>query len=393
MQTMSKVRYGIIGIGSMGAVHAKKLHAGRDKNAVLTAVSDIAPERLAWAAEKLKGVAAYADYHDLIASADVDVVVVATPHYEHPVIGIEALRAGKHLLIEKPAGVYTAQVRALNEVAAQYPAQRFGIMYNQRTNPIYSHVKQLIDSGALGSIKRINWIITDWYRPQAYYDQGGWRGTWAGEGGGVLINQAPHQLDLFQWFAGMPQKVRGFAKEGVERRINVENDVTFYTEYENGASGVFVTTTRDFPGTNRLEIDADGGRIVIESSLIRTKMTYNKLKTTESEFNRTTKKRMPMIPMQKIRKTYGIPKQPYDLAIDGQHMAIFRNFSRAVLHDEPLIAPGVEGIRGLMLSNAVHLSSWLGKEVSLPIDEALFKAELDKKIATEKERGGKAAQL
>lgn len=236
---MNKVRYGIVGIGKMGGTHAKKLKQGLDQNGELAAVCDLSEERLAWAEQALPGVRRFADYRELLACGEVDAVVVATPHYDHPGIAMEALEAGKHVLIEKPAGVYTSAVRALNELARQKQGQVFGIMYNQRTNPLYREAKRIIDSGGLGELKRINWVITNWYRPQAYYDQGGWRGTWSGEGGGVLINQCPHQLDLFQWLGGMPIKVRGYAKTGMHRRINVENDVTFYTEYENGASGVF----------------------------------------------------------------------------------------------------------------------------------------------------------
>ena len=227
-------------------------------------------------------------------------------------------------------------------------------------------------------------MITNWYRPQAYYDQGGWRGTWSGEGGGVLINQCPHQLDLFQWLGGMPIKVRGYAKTGMHRRINVENDVTFYTEYENGASGVFVTSTHDYPGTNRLEISGDGGRIVIEQNLLKEKMTFCKLKVLESDFNRQNKKFMPQIPHTVVRKTTGSLTNAVRLGLIGQHMNIFRNFSRAVLHGEPLIAPGAEGIRGLALSNAVYLSSWLDQEITLPLDEALFASELEKRAAAER---------
>lgn len=381
---MNKVRYGIVGIGKMGGTHAKKLKQGLDQNGELAAVCDLSEERLAWAEQALPGVRRFADYRELLACGEVDAVVVATPHYDHPGIAMEALEAGKHVLIEKPAGVYTSAVRALNELARQKQGQVFGIMYNQRTNPLYREAKRIIDSGGLGELKRINWVITNWYRPQAYYDQGGWRGTWSGEGGGVLINQCPHQLDLFQWLGGMPIKVRGYAKTGMHRRINVENDVTFYTEYENGASGVFVTSTHDYPGTNRLEISGDGGRIVIEQNLLKEKMTFCKLKVLESDFNRQNEKFMPQIPHTVVRKTTGSLTNAVRLGLIGQHMNIFRNFSRAVLHGEPLIAPGAEGIRGLALSNAVYLSSWLDQEITLPLDEALFASELEKRAAAER---------
>lgn len=381
---MEKVRYGIVGIGKMGSTHAKKLAAGKDKNGTLAAVCDTDSEKLAWAKEKLPAnVKRFSDYHELINCPDVEVVVVATPHYDHPVIAKAALLAGKHALIEKPAGVYTKAVRELGEVADQHPNQVFGIMYNQRTNPLYREAKRIIESGELGELKRINWVITNWYRPQAYYDQGGWRGTWKGEGGGVLINQCPHQLDLFQWLGGMPKSVTAWAREGIQRNISVENDVTFYTEYENGASGVFVTSTHDYPGTNRLEISGDGGRIVIEQNLLSEKMTFNKLSQMESDFNHANKKFMPQIPQKKIKWKTGFFKNAIRLGIIGQHMNIFRNYSLAVRRGEPLIAPGVDGIRGLTISNAVHLSSWLGKTVTLPLDEDAFLAQLQQRIQEE----------
>jgi len=382
---MPKLRYGIIGIGKQGSTYARKLRKGIDKHAVLAAVCDISEERRAWARANLKGVAVYEDYHELIGSAEVDAVAVVTPHYAHPEIAMEALRQGKHVLIDKPAGVFTKAVRELNEFAATKPELTFGIMYNQRTNPLYIKANELIEGGEMGGLKRINWIVTNWYRPQAYYDQGGWRGTWAGEGGGVLTNQCPHQLDLFQWLGGMPTLVRGYAKVGVNRDISVENDVTFYTEYENGASGVFVTSTHDSPGTNRLEIDCDGGQIVIEQTLATEKMTIHRLKTKESDFNRTNKKFMPLVPKRSKKIRTGPFKNAWRLLIIGQHIQVFRNFSRAALFDEPLIAPGAEGINGLMLSNAVYLSSWLDREVTLPIDEELYLEELNKQI--EKETG------
>lgn len=381
---MNKLRYGIVGIGKMGSSHAKKLLKGMDKNATLTAVADISPERREWAKKTLKGVIIFDNYADLIACKEVDAVIVATPHYFHPIIATEVLKADKHVLIEKPAGVFTKAIRELNEIALSKPKLTFGIMYNQRTNPLYKKAKEIIESGEMGAIKRINWIITNWYRPQAYYNQGGWRGTWVGEGGGVLINQCPHQLDLFQWLGGMPTRIRGYAKVGVNRDINVENDVTFYTEYANGATGIFITSTHDYPGTNRLEIDGDGGKIVIEQNLLKEKFVFNKLTVKESEFNKTNKKFMPLIPNKKIVKVTSMLTNAIRLGLVGQHINIFRNFTKAVLFGEKLIAPGVEGIRGLTISNAVHLSSWLDKVIELPIDEELYITELNKRIEEEK---------
>lgn len=377
---MNKVRFGIIGIGKMGSQHCMRFTYGLIKNGVLTAVCDIAPERKKWAEEKLapKGVEFFDDYKALIDSGKVDAVLIATPHYYHSVMAIYALEKGLHTLIEKPAGVYTKAVREMNEVAAAKPELTFGIMYNQRTNKLYRFAKELVETGRLGSMKRINWIITNWYRPQAYYDQGGWRGTWAGEGGGVLINQCPHQLDLFQWLGGMPSSVRAHTEVGKNRNINVENDVTAFMEYENGATGVFITSTHDFPGTNRLEIDGDKGKLVIEGG----KLTFTELEVSETEFNAVNRKFMPRIPSRKIKKRIGLLGQA-KMFLFEQHTGIINNFISNILFGTPLIAPGEEGIRGLTISNAIHLSGWTGEKVTLPINEDKYIEELEKRKAEE----------
>ncbi len=373
---MNKVRFGIIGIGKMGSQHCMRFTHGLIKNGVLTAVCDIAPERKKWAEEKLvpKGIEFFDDYKSLIDSGKVDAVLIATPHYDHPVIAVYALEKGLHTLIEKPAGVYTKAVREMNEVAAGKPELTFGIMYNQRTNKLYRFAKELVETGRLGKMKRINWIITNWYRPQAYYDQGGWRGTWAGEGGGVLINQCPHQLDLFQWLGGMPTSVTAHIEIGKNRNINVENDVTAFMEYADGATGVFITSTHDFPGTNRLEIDGDKGKLVIEGG----KLTFTELAVGETEFNAVNKKFMPRIPSKKIRKRIGLLGQA-KMFLFEQHTGIINNFISNILFKTPLIAPGAEGIRGLTVSNAIHLSGWTGEKITLPIDEDRFILELEKR--------------
>ena len=386
---MDKVRFGIIGIGKMGSLHCLRFTHGLIKKGTLTAVCDISPERKEWAEKNLKakGVEFFDDYKALIDSGKVDAVLVATPHYDHPVIATYALSKGLHTLIEKPAGVYTKAIRELNEYAATKPELTFGIMYNQRTNKLYRFAKELVETGRLGEMKRINWIITNWYRPQAYYNQGGWRGTWAGEGGGVLINQCPHQLDLFQWLGGMPSMIRGYAKVGRNRDINVENDVTAYMEYPNGATGVFITSTHDFPGTNRLEIDGDKGKIVIENN----KLVFTELEVAESVFNATNKKFMPSIPSHKTVKRMSKVGELM-MNVFGQHTGIINNFTNHIVNGEPLIAPGADGIRGLTISNAIHLSSWTGEAVELPIDEDKFIAELEKRKAEEKESSKKKVQ-
>ncbi|WP_281891098.1 Gfo/Idh/MocA family protein [Paenibacillus sp. YYML68] len=366
---MDKVRIGVIGLGNMGTLHVKSLAGGSVPGGVLAAVCDMREERLAWAQQELgEDVARFSSYEELLQSGTVDGVLITTPHYAHPEQAIAAFRHGLHVLVEKPAGVYTKQVRLMNEAAAA-SNNVFAIMYNQRTNPIYAKLKELVDSGELGEVQRTNWIITDWYRSQSYYDSGGWRATWAGEGGGVLINQDPHQLDLWQWTVGMmPTRVRAFCQFGKRRSIEVENEVTAYVEYENGATGVFVTSACETPGTNRFEVAGDRGKVVIEDG----KLTFWRLRESEGEFNRT------------YTGGFGQPEcWKIDIPVQGdnpRHVGIIRNWVNAILTGEKLIAPGEEGINGLMLSNAMLLSTWTDSWVDLPIDEELFYAKLQEKI-------------
>lgn len=389
---MDKVRYGIVGIGKQGSNYAKRLKKGMDKNGVLTAVCDIDEGRRKWAERNLEGVKVFSDRADMFASGLIDAVIIDTPHYAHPGIAKEALSAGLHVLCDKPAGVYTKAVREAAEFGATKPELKFGILYNQRTNKVYVKAKEIIDSGRLGQLKRIVWIITNWYRPQAYYDQGGWRGTWAGEGGGVLINQDPHQLDLFTWLAGRPVKRVWSVCKTVGRKINVENDVTAVCEFEGGAEGVFITSTHDAPGTNRLEITGDGGKLIIEgNSDITMKLTFVENATPEPKFSAENKVFMGKIP----NKTYKYKLSLFDMikgAIEQQHINVIRNFSLVVLGKESkLIAPYADGLNGLTFSNAIHLSGWTGKEVVYPIDEELYIEELEKRIAEEKQDGAKKA--
>ncbi|CAM3474725.1 Gfo/Idh/MocA family protein [Marinicrinis lubricantis] len=366
---MDQVRIGIVGLGSMGTQHGKYLAGGEIRGAIIAAVCDMREERLQWAKQSWgEHIHTFTTLEAMIDSGEVDAVFVATPHYDHPDAAIRSLQKGMHVLIEKPAGVYTKQVRLMNE-AAKKSGKVFSIMYNQRTNPLYQKLKELISSGELGEVRRTNWIITNWYRSQSYYDSAGWRATWAGEGGGVLINQDPHQLDLWQWTIGMmPARIRAFCYFGKHRNIEVEDEVTAYVEYPNGATGLFVTTTGEAPGTNRFEIAGDRGKIVIEDD----QLTFWRLRVPESEFNRT------------YTGGFGSPEcWKCEIPIHGNHpghRGITQNFVDAILKGTELIAPGEEGILGLTLSNAMLLSTWTDSWIDLPLDEDLFYEQLQDRI-------------
>ena len=383
---MEKVRFGVIGIGNMGTSHSGWLVGNRIEGAELTAVCDIDEKRREWAKENLPGtVTVYDDYKKLLDSGKIDAVIIAVPHYLHPEIAIEALKRNIHTMVEKPAGVYVSQIRKMNEEAEKHPDVKFAMMFNQRTNPLYQKVKEILDAGTIGNLRRVSWIITSWWRTQKYYDSSAWRATWAGEGCGVLVNQAPHQLDLWQWICGVPNRVYAKCIYGDHRDIIVENDVTIVTGYPNGATGSFVTCTHDPIGTDRLEIDLDGGKIVVEDS--RTATVY-RLKKNEDELNRT----MSMMELVKLTQgnAAGADGGLYTVETfentDGwgvQHMTVMENFACHMVEGTPLLAPGSDGINGVNLANATLLSSWLGREVDMPVDEDLYLEELNRKIAAE----------
>ena len=370
---MEKVRLGILGIGNMGSGHCKNILAEPDCEIELAAVCDVKEDRRKWAKENLpESVAIFDNAEDMMSSGTCDAILVAVPHYDHPKYVIEALKHGLHVISEKPAGVYTKAVREMIEETKKYD-KVFAMMFNQRTNCLYRKMHEMVHSGEYGQIKRVNWIITDWYRTQAYYNSGGWRATWAGEGGGVLLNQCPHQLDLLQWICGLPVRVQAHCHVGKWHDIEVEDDVTAYMEFENGATGVFVTSTGDAPGTNRFEIDLEKAKIVCEND----QLSVYELEVNEREFCFTEP--------QGFKKPEG---HFVEVETDGQnpqHMGVLKAFAGKILHGTPLVAEGAEGINGLMLSNAMFLSSWEdSKMVTLPIDEDLFYNELMKRVATSK---------
>ena len=365
---METVKLGVVGIGKMGEAHAQSVFAGGVPGMELAAVADTSPERRDWARGFFpEGFPVFEDGGALFRSGLVQAALVATPHYQRPGLAIGAFGAGLHVMCEKPAGVYLGQVREMN-AAAEKSGKTFGIMFNQRTNSVYRKARELAGSGRLGQIKRVSWIVTDWYRPQAYYDSGGWRATWAGEGGGVLINQCPHNLDLLQWICGMPQRVRAFCHNGKWHDIEVEDDVTAYLEYPNGATGTFVTSTADAPGTNRLEITLEKGRLLIEDG---ERITLDELEVNERDFCKTAE--------TGFERPASKRSEPETDGGNEQHAGVLKAFAAAILHGGPLVADGREGEHSLALSNAMHLSSWLDKTVELPIDDGLFLAELDKR--------------
>ena len=363
---MEKVKIAVIGLGNIGTLHLANIE--KEPRVELAAVCDIVPEKAKAAAERY-GVKAYFDSDKLLADHVCDAVIIATPHYAHTTIGIAALKAGYHVLVEKPISVHKADCERL--IAAHTDKSLvFAAMFNMRTDPYFQKIRQLVRSGELGKLFRITWIITAWFRTQAYYDSGGWRATWAGEGGGVLLNQCPHNLDLLQWIVGMPLQVRGFCDLGKRHNIEVEDEVTAYMVYPEGATGLFVASTGETPGTNRLEIAGDQGKLVLEDD----RLLYIRNEIPATEFLRTSKASFAKPPVWHVE----IPVQGHG----GQHAEVLRNFAAAILDGEPLIAPAEEGIHSVELANAMLFSSLKGHPVDLPLDSAAYEAELKRLIAT-----------
>jgi len=381
---MKQVRFGIVGLGSMGLQHARLIMENVEEASLCAVASrnekHIQILRGLPGGEKLR---AFDTPKEMYESSEIDAVLIASPHRAHVAQAKEAFAHGMHVLLEKPTGVFTREVREMN-AAAKASGKAFGAMFNQRTNPVYRKIRELVASGEFGEIRRVSVIITDWFRAQSYYDSGAWRATWKQDGGGVLLNQAPHNLDLWQWICGMPKSVHAFCGFGRWHDVEIEDDVTAYVEYENGASGTFITCTGEVPGTNRFEISMDGGQLVYENG----RLILSKPETPASVF---------------IREYPGGFGQPAvareDITPEGdypQHAGVIRAFARHILYGEEMIADGSEGLNSLMLSNAMLLSAWTGKTVALPMDEAgdaAFEALLVGHASRSKERNVKPFTL
>ena len=363
------VRYGIIGLGNQGTSYLFNIfEGGKAVDAVVSAVCDNNPAKI----EAVKARAPkcepvyFENYIEMLDSGLCDAVLVEVPHYQHPEMVMECLKRGINVICDKPAGVYTKQVKEMNEAAKDAKAL-FGMMFNQRTNCLYRKMREIIADGGIGELQRVTWIITDWYRTQQYYDSGSWRATWSGEGGGVLINQCPHQIDLVQWVVGeMPVEVNGFCQYGKWHDIEVEDEVTAYFRYKNGATGVFVTTTGETPGTNRFEVSGSRGKLLCENG----KLWWYKNEEDGFEWSRTCPEGFKKPKCEKV-----------EVETDGnnlQHVGIINNFTAAILGKEELFVGGTDGIAGVELMNAIELSGWNGGEtVTLPVDEDRYLRELD----------------
>ncbi len=363
---MEFVKIGIVGVGNIGRAHLKSISKGKINNLKVTALCDVARERIS----EFTDLKLFDKAENLIKSREVDAILVSTPHNFHSDIAKLALENNIHVLCEKPIDITVTKAKELNEIALKSQA-KFAVMFNQRTDFLFKKAKELIENGEIGKIKRSIWIISNWFRTQSYYNSGDWRATWAYEGGGVLLNQAPHNLDLWQWLCGMPSEVTAFCNEGKFHNIEVEDEVTLFAKYPNGATGTFITSTGDFPGTNRLEITGDLGKIVLEEGKL--KLYKNSVSTKfmiENALDSFAKCEVDYFEFVKESETNDL----------YAHEQILQNFTNAILFDEKLIAKGIEGVNELSISNAAYLSQWTGnKAVEIPFDNKIFDEFLNNK--------------
>jgi len=364
---MSKaVKIAVVGTGLMGKAHIKDIASL--ENAELAAVCDV-NQAIADTYATEMHVPAYYDFNDLLEHETLDALLVSTPHYDHTPISIAALQKGIHVLVEKPIAVHSKDARkmiaAYEDAKLTTPNLVFAAMFMQRTYGYWRKIKALIDSGELGKLVRTTWLITDWFRTQSYYNNGGWRATWKGEGGGVLLNQCPHNLDLYQWFVGMPKRVTGFASLGKYHHIEVEDEVTAYFEHENGMVGHFVTTTAESPGTNRLEIVGEQGKLVYENNTLtfyrNQRSMFEQIEQAAGGFDKVA---------------FMQEDVPFEPQVGPGHRTVIENFADAILHGEKLIAPAAEGINSVVLANAILMSSLDGKTLDLPIDANAYEQKL-----------------
>ena len=363
---MDKVRIGIIGMGNMGQFHAKDILEGKVARGELTAVGSTSPKKLAEFEEK--GIKVYGSGEEMIDSGNIDALLIATPHYQHTSLGIAALDAGLHIMVEKPISAHKADAERLIAKAEVHADQVFAGMFQLRVEPRYQKIREIVQNGELGELMRVLWIMTDWFRSEIYFQSGGWRATWKGEGGGVLLNQCLHQLDAMQWITGMPNRVSSHVGIGKWHDIEVEDDVTCYMDFPNGATGAFITSSGETPGSNRFEIAGTKGRLILENE----KLTLTRNAVPSDEWCKTSK-----IGFQQPDTT--VEEIPIP-GSESPHAKLMTNFVNAIIDNEPLIAPGVEGIGSVELANVMVYSGIIGKAIELPMNGAEWEKKLNELI-------------
>lgn len=352
---MSDLRVAVVGYGYQGREHGGLLRAG-----VAGAVPAAVVDRTCATGAIIDGLPAFASLDDLLAARAADAVVIATPHAAHAGLAIAALRAGLHVLIEKPVAIAARDVDTVLAVHARHPGQVLAAVHQQRCDPRYQRLRALIRSGALGAIHRVTWTVTDWYRSESYYRQAPWRGTWAGEGGGVLVNQAVHQLDLWCWLFGRPERVQARCRFGAWHGIEAEDDVTCLLELPGGGSGVFIASTGDSPGVNRLEIACDRGQVEVDGEGIR----FRRTRVAVCEHRRTSASPWDHPANEDLRYPDTAPAAPLRPLVE--------DFVAACRSGGAPLAPVAEARDQVELANAMLVSAVDGSAVDLPLAAERF---------------------
>ncbi len=380
---MKKVRYGIIGVGVQGKKYADLIQSGKMENSVLTALCTTSEEKKTKLEDEYQDVSVFLDYKDMIKSKEVDAIITTCPSQYHTEIARNALVMGVSVLNEKPAGINSRQVSNLNAIYKRFKSKNnvsYGLVFNQRTNTIYQEIKKIIETKQLGDFRRINWIQNSWYRPKEYYESGFWRAKYSQEGGGLIINQAQHTLDLFYYMVGLPKKVFAKTLLGYQRDITTDSDVSVIFEYENGATGNYVSCTHDMMGTDRLEIDLSGGKIIVENEQCTIYTFFKDEKEVNLTYSNAEYKNIENIFIDKKIITN------QNNAPDKQYLMIIENFSNNILNGEPLIADGLDSGFSVQMSDAINLSNYYGKELTIPVDEDDYLKFLAGKIIAENKK-------
>ena len=354
------VRFAVVGFGSIGRTHFRTISGTAVPDGLVTALvtrqSDGLPD----------GIEVFRDVDTLLDAGVADVVVVATPTMDHEETSRKVLTTGCHLVVEKPMAMTVLGARRI--IDARPSEAVAAVMLNQRYHGTYRRIREIVKGGLLGRIHRFSWIMTAWYRPNAYFAVSSWRGTWPGEGGGALLNQGIHNLDILQWILGLPASVYARAGFGKFHSIDVEDEVTALFEYDDGLSGVLVVSTGEAPGTNRFEIVGDRGTLVFEADTIRLAMTDRNV----SEHRATSRD---LFESPNFTEQREVPA-----ATANQHAEVFNDVVGAVSEGRPVATPLEDGVASIELANAILVSAWEDRRVDLPVDAVAYHEALERRI-------------
>ena len=366
------VRVGIAGIGYIAEEYIKLFTQGKIQGAIITALSSRNRAHMEEINEQYALRASlFTDYEAMLRSGTIDMVMICTPHFYHPNMAIQAIRRGIHTMIEKPVGVFPEELDSLMDCVGAHPETKSGVLYCRRANPVFAKIKALLNDGAIGSLKRITWIVTDMYRPQVYFDAVDWRGTYGGEGGGLLMNQVSHHIDLLVWLCGLPEAMQAHCYTARERNIEVENEVSITMDYPGNAIGQFIASTRECPGTSRLELSGSHGQIILDRERV---LTLRTLETDEREFAVTTKIPFSTIPYSEETIRFDAAENPVIQAM------IINNFIAAINGEAQVLCPVEEAVLSQQFIQGAYLSSWQEKKLSLPVDSGAYTEELKKRM-------------